>query len=449
VTTADLFALLGALATLLAFGYGLTNLLADGMPLYRSERAGIAYILGIAAASVIWFALGPLYRAIPAIVPVSTVAWTVGAVGFVRRKGQTHPPPDPAWRWWMAPVAAVVLVQIAALAYAALRTDLGFDAVFNFELKARLAFENETRGQIPLALFSDESRAWSHPRYPLLVPFAEFWIYAWVGRVDQQVVKVLFPLFYVALACVVGGAVRRLTSTGTALLAVAALGMLPPLTVVSGAISGYAEVPLASAIVGATACAIAGLPDRRRSFWLAGALAAAAAWTKVEGAILAMCLGAAVMSVAGRRAVPIVVLPLAVVVPWTMFQQVWGMPERDFPSLSPLVALANLERVPAIARIAGRELVTPGHWGVLWPSVAVLVVIGLLSRSLRGVDRVLASVVVIPLCIYTGSYLFSSWTDIEGHVRTSFTRLLVPLAALAIIFVAAQLSRARVGAAAS
>jgi hypothetical protein len=450
VSVADFIMLLAAFATLVAFGYGLTNLLAGDTPLYRTERAGVAYILGTGVASMAWLLAAPLYGVIPAVVAVSTVAWTVAAAGFIRRIEQIRPSADGPRRWWMAPAAALVLIQIVALAYAAMRSDLGFDALFNFELRARLAFESDTRGQIPLAFFADESRAWAHPRYPLLVPFAEFWIYAWLGRVDQHLVKVLFPLFYVALACTLGGAVRRLTNTGTALLAVAALGSLPPLTVIPGAISGYAEVPLASAIVAATACALAGLKSgSRHAFWLAGALAAVAAWTKVEGIILAVCLGVAISIIAGRRAAPLILLPLAVVVPWGVFQQVWGMPETDFPSLSPLVALANVERVPAIVRLTARELITPGHWGLLWPSVALLVVAGLAYRTLRDVHAVLASVVIVPVCIYAASYLFSSWTDIEGHVRTSFVRLLVPLAPIAIIFVAAQLSRSRADTAAA
>jgi hypothetical protein len=225
---------------------------------------------------------------------------------------------------------------------------------------------------------------------------------------------------------------------------VAALGTLPPLTVIPGAISGYAEVPLASAIAAATACAIAGLKDRSgRAFWLAGALAAVAAWTKVEGAILALCLGAAVMAFAGRRAAPLVVLPLAVIVPWAIIQQIYGVAERDFPSLSPQIAFAHLDRLPVIARVAARELVTPGHWGLLWPSFVLIGLAGIVRRRLRNIDVILASMVVVPACVYAASYLFTSWTDVEGHVRTSFVRLLVPLAPIAIIFAAAQLSADR------
>lgn len=441
MSTADLVALVVAVATVMAFGYGLTNLLAGEMPLYRTERAGIAYVLGTGASSISWFLLMPAYRLIPATVAVSAIAWAVAIVALVKKTTARRPPPDRSRQWWVVPVAAFVVLQAATLAYVAMQSELGFDALFNFEMKARLAFENATRGQLPLAFFSDASRVWSHPRYPLLVPFAEFWIYAWLGRVDQHLVKVLFPLFYIALVCVVAGAVRRLSSAGTALLAAAALGTLPPLTVIPGAISGYAEVPLASAMAAATACALTALHDRRNhGFWLAGALAAVGAWTKVEGAVLALCLGATVMIVAGRRAAPIVVMPLGVIVPWTIFQHFYGIPEKDFPSLSPLIALANLERVPVIVRMVARELITPGHWGLLWPSFAVMAILALAQRRLRGAHVVLTSVVLIPLCVYAASYLFSAWTDVEGHVGTSFVRLLVPLAPVAIIFTAAQLS---------
>ncbi len=444
MSAGDLFKLLGALTTLIALGYGLTKFLASDLPLYRTERFGIAYVLGTGAASIAWILLTPLYPVIPPTVAVSAIAWIVAATALMRKTKAPHVPRNRSRQWWVIPVAAVVLLQVAALAYAAMHSDLGFDAVFNFELKARVAFENATRGEIPLAFFSDESRVWSHPRYPLLVPFAEFWIYAWLGRIDQQLVKIVFPLFYVALICVVGGAVRRLADTGTALLAVAALGTLPPLTVIPGAISGYAEVPLASAIAAATACAVAAVHDRRDSgFWLAGALAAVGAWTKVEGAILALCLGAVVTIVAGRRAAPLVLLPLAVIVPWTIFQQLWGIPEKDFPTLSPLIALANLERVPVIARVTARELITPGHWGLLWPSFAVIAAMAMMQRRLRDVHVVMIVVVMVPVCIYAASYLLSSWTDVEGHITTSFVRLLVPLAPVAMMFAATQLKPSR------
>ena len=441
MTLIDAAKLVAALGTLFAFGFGLTALLAREVPLDRFERFGIAYLLGVGAASMLWIVLAPFYAIVSPIVLISAIAWMVAGIARVRRKPDTSRyVPEPARGGWAVVLTLLLAVELIALTAASLGSGLGFDAVFNFEVKARVAFENQTPGQIPLAFFGDASRVWSHPRYPLLVPFAEYWIYGWLGRVDQFLVKIIFPMFFAALIAVTAGAMRRISSPLAALAAVTALGALPALTVIPGAISGYAEVPLAAAVAAAVCCAIVAVKTgRAEAFRLCGALSAIAAWTIVEGGILALCLAAAGLIVAGRKALPMLVMPVAVVAAWMMFQHFYGVPEKDFPSLSPQIALANLNRIPVIARVVARELITPGHWGLLWPAFVLTCALALAKRTWRDADLLIAAVVVIPLCVYPAIYLFSSWADVEGHVRTSFVRLLVPLAPAALMFTLAQL----------
>lgn len=444
---ADAAKVFAAIATLMAFGYGLTMPLARDTPLDRFERLGIAYVLGTGAAAVLWALLMPLYGIVSPLVLISAIAWGIAgfaigpvASGFSRTVAPVGSGVSRTRGPWAIGLTLLLVVELGVLTLASLQSGLGFDAVFNFEVKARIAFEHPTRGQIPLAFFSDESRVWSHPRYPLLVPFAEYWVYGWLGRIDQFFVKIIFPLFYASLVCVMAGTIRRLRGTVAALAAVSAMGTLPAITVIPGAISGYAEIPLAAAIAAAVGCTLLALSTGYpQMFWLAGALSAVAAWTKVEGGILAMCLAAAALRVAGRKALPLLVMPLTIVVLWTLFQQVYGLPEKDFPSLSPHVAIANLDRVPTIVRGVARELVTPGHWGLLWPAFALLCALALRARAWRDADLITAAVVVLPLCLYPVTYLFSGWEDVEGHVRTSFVRLLVPLVPMAIVFTAMQL----------
>jgi hypothetical protein len=445
--------LIGAVGALLVFGYSLLAWIAPRTTLNRFERFGIAYVLGTGAASILWILLAPLYGVVS---PKWALSGIIGAVALVAMWRRAAPPPDnggpgdlpePADRprtWMLVACSAVIALELGALVFASARTELGFDAVFNFELKARLAFENETRGQLPLAYFADASRVWSHPRYPLLVPFAEFWVYEWLGRVDQHLVKFLFPMYYVALAVMVGGAIQRRTGTEGALAAVVAMGTLPSLMVIPGAISGYAEVPLAAAIAAAISCCFLGIrTGRAETFWLAGALSAIAAWTKVEGGVLALCLGIAGLLGGGRRAAPMLMVPLAIMLPWSLFQQSYGFAEKDFPSLTPQVAIANLDRMPLIVGLVARELVTPGHWGLIWPAFGAACVLAAWQRRWSLEDAMLASVVIVPLFAYAFAYLFSSWPDVGNHIRTSFGRLLVPLAPTAIIFTAARLWEGR------
>lgn len=441
----DVVRVSAALVTLTAFGYALTLLVARGVALRWFERCGVAYVLGVGAASILWVVLAPAYTIVSPVMLISAIAWmTVGiAIASPADRLRQGSGGQEAGHLSTRLLTVVVAIQLIALTAAALRSGLGFDAVFNFEIKARLAFENATPGQIPIGYFGNDSLAWSHPRYPLLVPFAEYWIYAWLGRIDQGIAKVLFPLYYAALVCVMGGALQRVAGSLAALCAVVALGTLPAITVIPGAASGYAEIPLAAALTAAVGCAlIAVRGGGRPMFWMAGLLSATAAWTKAEGLLLSICLALATAALAGRKALPLLVLPLAVIVPWLLFQHVYGVPEKDFPSLSPLVALSHLDRVATIARLAARELVTPGHWGTLWPAFAILWIAGLPDGRRDAASFMLATLVIIPLCIYPAIYLFSSWGDVEGHVRTSFIRLLVPIAPAALMFSAVRLKRA-------
>ncbi len=40
-------------------------------------------------------------------------------------------------------------------------------------------------GVIPATYFSDSGRAFSHPEYPLAIPFTELWLYLWLGEADH------------------------------------------------------------------------------------------------------------------------------------------------------------------------------------------------------------------------------------------------------------------------
>jgi hypothetical protein len=55
-------------------------------------------------------------------------------------------------------------------------------------------------------------------------------------------------------------------------------------------------------------------------------------------------------------------------------------------------------------------------------------------RDADAAGLVLSGAVVVPLAAYTFIYLFSSWSDVGEHVRTSIDRLLTSLASAALIF---------------
>ena len=439
-----------ALAVIVAFGDAVLRAVSPRMRLWWFERLSFSFVLGFGAAFLCWMVFTPAYSLVEPWWLVGTIAvaaWIVMSRRRVRPSRPNERPSSSSLLWTAA--GCLLAIQCAALLVTSLHTPLGWDGLFNFELKARLAFEQQPRGQIPIAYFADASRTWSHPRYPLLVPFAEFWVYSWLGRVDQTAVKLLFPLFFFSIVGTICGVVRRLTNARAALATGIGLGFVPALTMGPGAVTGYADVPLAAATVAALSCAVYGFErHENRPLVLAAVFSAIGAWTKVEGLIIALYLGVGVIVLAARRlrrgtpepgpsmvaASSVLWLPFLAAVPWLWFQHHYGMAETDFPSFSPAIAVGNIDRIGFIVQYAVRELLRPGRWGLIWPAFAVAFGFSLLRRKLHDIDLLIAGAVLVPLTCYLCVYLFSSWVNWQEHVGTSFERLLTPLAPLALAF---------------
>src|SRR5207249_2592857 len=94
--------------------------------------------------------------------------------------------------------------------------------------------------------YSDPGRAFSHPEYPLGIPFTELWLYLWMGEPHQFWVKTIFPLFYAAGALLLALFVTRLSTKRWPGLIVATLLAFVPFLSASpgGIIVGYVDFPM-------------------------------------------------------------------------------------------------------------------------------------------------------------------------------------------------------------
>jgi hypothetical protein len=448
-----------ALALIVALGHTAVAVLVQKTTLYLFERWSLSFLIGIAAISALWAVCDPFYDVIEPVwlLSILCVIIVVSARSPLRRVD--FAPKVPRSGKLEAGLSLLLAVEFTLLLFASLRTPIGWDGLFNFELKARLIFENTPSGRLPLAYLSDMTRNWSHPQYPLMVPFAEFWIYSWLGRIDQTAIKILFPLFYFALIGLLCGAIRRIASRRASLGAAVVIGVLPPFTLLPGAASGYADVPLAAAITGCVSFALLALRTGNSDAWVvAGVLAAIAAWTKSEGALLAGCIGAAAFAavlwnrrVTGlkscatatqtcatatelRPMLALVWIPLVALIPWLLIQQRHGIPSIDFVPVTAAAIFENLGRLPAIIGLATRELLRPGHWGLIWPAWGCAALATVARRD--AADQAawfLTAVVSIPLVVYVLVFMLSAWPDPLEHLRWALPRLLVPLAPAALI----------------
>ncbi len=327
----------------------------------------------------------------------------------------------------LAPTATVVRSLLCALAVlgAALYVLRALtEPMWGNDFVAIWGFKGKTiyaAGGVPRRLFEDPALGFSHPEYPMGLPFLFAGAAFLAGRWDDHAMALLFPIFQAATLCALFGWLRRRgASQSVAWLATAILACFEPLY--SAFLTGMAEVPLSLGLLlfGASLTdALDGRPGALRRVAAASALITA---TKNEGLFFAAAgCGIAVLLGGERRwKAAFASLPTALVVHALHVAWRGRLPLRDFDFTSFSLARAG-EALSAAARLPG-----PNGWAEL-VLVAVLLALG---GRVAGGERILL------LCACgMGAYLLLPAFAVRGPewlVQTALPRTsagLVPLAA--------------------
>jgi hypothetical protein len=229
----------------------------------------------------------------------------LGLVAFRRRAPENGPAPlahrAPPWDvpLWLTP-ATVVVIAAAGAAFAsglAQHPHGEWDAWMDWNLKSRMFFRG---GAAWRSAFSSDI-PWSHPDYPLVVPslVARGWLFA--GRETQLGPALVAGTFTFGTLLVLGTALAAMRGTGAALLATIVLASTP-FFVVHGT-SLYADVPVGTFFLVALVCLAldARHPSTPRFAVMAGLAAGLSMWTKNEGLLFTLAMGAALLLDVLRR----------------------------------------------------------------------------------------------------------------------------------------------------
>jgi hypothetical protein len=340
----------------------------------------------------------------------------------------------------------ILTAQIGVVIWLSFQNGLMWDGLFVWEFKARLAFL--AGGTIPQSYFSDPTRVWSHPEYPLLVPMTEAWLYGWLGHTDQEMVKFIFPLFYIAAVGMLHAGGARLGRNRWRGFTAATLLFFVPLAVWAegSATSGYADFPLAVFYLASVIYLLEYIDTGGKGpLRMAGIIAAILPWVKQEGILLWLCIVLilafkAVLRQDTKTFLLVVCLPgVALVASWQTFLRIVHAPQGgDFLPLSLTVFRSNIGRIMVLSQWLGNELVNWHNWGLLWPAFAISLLSSASKRACRF-NWAMAAVVVVPLLVYTGIYVFSALSPFMNHVKFSLPRLMLQTSLVAVLFVSLSL----------
>jgi len=443
----ELIEVIAALATILAAGFGaITLLLREPKCLSLPEQFALSWLAGTGIVSLsIWllgFVLsGPALFSVVSFICVvlPLVAWkTKGAFRFQKLR-KTNP--------IELALACILAVEILAVACLALTHTLGWDGLLNWEIKARYAFANG--GVMPAAYLQDAGRAFSHPEYPLAIPFTELWLYFWLGAASQFWAKVIFPIYCASGAVLLVALSARLTGKiWTAIVAGIVLFFIPQITVeVGSAIVGYADFPMSVfylAAIGYLLCANRN-SDKDDFFRIYAVCLAFLPWVKREGVILwlmaAIC-GAFVVWRSKRSPKYLcVLLPgLCIVLAWRIYlSQMHAVSSSDFMEMNLANLRANIHRLGPILSCFASEFTDLKVWGLFW-LMAGLAGVYFVRRHGSADAIVLIGSIVAPLAAYASIFVFSGWPDYQRHAGLSIARLFMHITPLACLTLPAALA---------
>ena len=424
--------LIAGLCAILLAGFGVTLLLMRGATqINLLECAALSWLFGSGVISLLLWGGGMLVSGSLLQVLTAVIAVAVGAWGFAsaRQDGVRFslPRPQSALQWILC---AAVACEVVTIFYLSFGRGLDWDGFLNWEIKARYAFQNG--GVIPAAYYSSETRVFTHPGYPLLIPLTELWLYLCMGEAHQLSIKIIFPSYYAAGAILLATTANRLTSQSwPGLLATALLFFVPFVTQApGGATGGYVDAPLSFLYLATVAYLVVYTVNYDPRAWRIYAISLALLpWAKREGAILwavaALC-GAMIICRQRRWSSLLWLAPgVILMASWKIFLLAMKTADtRDFVPMTLVAFQQNLSRVLPICRLVFAEMLNTTRWSLFWP-IALLAFVSLLIRSRDRRWPLLFIAVAAPIGLYAATYLFSAWPDFSEHFGSSFSRLLL------------------------
>ena len=336
--------------------------------------------------------------------------------------------------------AALFLYVLAAVAVTAVVFPLYlWDAFAIWSLKAK-ALAAEPLSARPWVFF-EPSVAFSHPDYPLMLPFLAAGVHAMLGQINDRLAKLPCLLLYVGMILTVYSFLReRLSRAGSAALA-AGLAALP--AVVKWAGGGTADVPLAAFWAGAVCCLARWLREEKaEDLVLAALFTAMTAFTKNEGlglaVIAAVVLGA--FSLAGLRKRRLLAWAAfaggtaAILLPWLLFRS--GLPRsyEDYDArLSPSILLAHMGELGVILPALAKQVAVWSNWGALWVLLLLAAALGWRGFTRRWVLAVWA-LAALQVMTYVAAYMVTP-TGAARLMPGTVDRLLDQVAPLAVLLI--------------
>jgi len=321
-----------------------------------------------------------------------------------------------------------------------------YDAIAIYAIRSKIFYLAQA---IPQDYFAAIGRLFPHADYPLNIQLSETFLYMSMGSLNDQLVKLIFPLFFAAILCLLYFAVRRFASRTYALVFTFILAGIPHFN--NYAANAYLEMPLAFYVFAGGLFLLRYLESGSAGALLVSAVTVGlAGWTKNEGlmycAIYTALLCAFVAfkeKKAARKDILHLLLYAAIIIlislPWSLAKAKWHIvnDEIALSNLNPANLVKQVHKLGPIMYELQKQLFGPKKWNIFWPLMLAVPILNF-RKALEAPARYAASAIALALAGYVLFYMIS-YVDVVFFASKTWARFLLDFLPLAVYLMAVLL----------
>jgi len=452
----EIIALCAALLTAVFIGFNILYLIFGRMDrFYLMEAVFVSYGIGLAAISLemlIFYILGMKFN-IPGMMIPWMLLFAVNIAAYFRTKKRFTFVRDNASEKRKGGTLSLFLTfgivfEIFYAFFRALAKPIeSYDAIAIYAIKSKIFYLAKV---IPADFFSGIARAFPHPDYPLNIPLAEVFVYLSLGNLNDQLVKIIFPLYFVGILCVLYFAMRRFAGRTYALAFTFILASIPQFN--AYAANAYLELPLAFYCLLSALFLFGYLENMKdtRALVMSAAMAALAAWTKNEGLMYCVINTFLVFffTVAKRKDLTIkdiyrpflyLAVILIVLSPWMFIKARYHISsdEINLANLNPAYLLKQVPKLGSIFYEFQKQFFGPKKWNILWPAVLFILIVNWKKVS-SGVQKYAGISILLAISGYILFYMIS-YVDVAFFASKTWARFLLHFLPVVILWLAYML----------
>ncbi len=342
-------------------------------------------------------------------------------------------------------ISGISLEAVYAFFRALIKPIESYDAVAIYAIKSKIFFIAKA---IPETYFPILIHGFPHPDYPLNIPLSETFFYIAMGSLNDQLVKIIFPLFFLGILILLYYAIRRFASRTYALLFTFLLASIPHFN--AYAANAYQELPLSFYYFSSALLLFSWIEDKKslRPLVLSAIMVALAGWTKNEGLMYCAINTVLVLFFSMRTIrkdmtwktlfapIAYIVIVGLLLLPWIWIKHKFGIAndEINLANLNPVYLFNQIHKLVPIFYELQKQLFGPKKWILLWPVVIFAAALNY-RKLFKGIRGYISVSIILAFLGYILFYMIS-YVDVVFFASKTWARFLLHFLPLLVLWLA-------------